>query len=89
MKDFLKSLGAVLAIGLFLALCVICVIGELFPALLPDWVFTALGIVSIPFWVIFFVTIFKEWRSQRKAKKPSPGGKVAERKRGRMRNGEM
>ena len=74
-KDFLKSLGAVVAISLFIALCVICVIGELFPALLPDWVFTVLGIASIPFWVVFFGTILKEWRAQRRGKspkKPSP-----------------
>ena len=67
LKEFFKALGAFVVIGLLLAIVVLCVIGELFPALLPDWVFTVLGIASIPFWVVFFVTIFKEWRSQRKA----------------------
>ena len=68
-KDFFKALGAFVAIGLLLAIGVLCIIGELFPALLPDWFFTLFGIIAIPFWLIFFVTIFKEWRAQRKRKK--------------------
>jgi len=45
------------------------VIAELFPALIPDWMYTVFSIIGIPLAIVFFVVIFKEWRRQRKAKK--------------------
>ena len=68
-KDFFKALGAFVVIGLLLAIVVLCVIGELFPALLPDWVFTVCSTATLPFWAVFFVTIFKQWHAQRKERK--------------------
>ena len=67
--EFFKALGAFLVVLLCLAALVVSVIDMLFPTVFPDWVYTALFIVCLPFGIAFFVTIFKEWRKQRKAKK--------------------
>ena len=69
LKKFFKALGAFVVIGLLLAIVVLCVIGELFPALLPDWMFVVCSTATLPFWTWFFVVIFKQWHAQRKEKK--------------------
>ena len=73
--DFLKALAAFTVILLFLFLLTVCFIAEFFPAIIPDWAYTVMGIVSIPLGIIFFVTVFKEWHRQRKAKKEAQKNK--------------
>lgn len=68
-QSFLKALGAAVAIMFFLVVCMFGIIAELFPSVIPDWIYTVGGIVSAPFVIAFFVVIFKEWRKQRKSKK--------------------
>ena len=65
----LKALGffAIMMVLLFI-LC-IGVIAEVAPAMIPDWMYTAGQIISIPFWIVFFVVTINAWRNQRKAKK--------------------
>ena len=73
MKDkilnFLKAFSAFIVILLFLFLVIASVVAELFPAAIPDWMYTVFAIIGIPFAIAFFVMIFKEWRKQRKMKK--------------------
>jgi len=68
-KGFFKAFGLFAVIALLLAYVVLEIVGVLFPALLPDWVLTVSSIISIPFWVAFFIIVFKEWRTKCVAQK--------------------
>ena len=67
--DVLKAFGAFVVILLFLALVIVSVIAELFPTVIPGWIHTVLTVNGIVFAIIWLVVIFKEWYSQRNAKK--------------------
>ena len=67
--DFLKAFGAFIVILVVLALGVVGLVAFFAPAIVPDWMYTVSGILSIPFIIAFFVVILREWRSQRRAKK--------------------
>lgn len=69
MMDYLKSLGAFVVIMVLLFVLFIGVIAEFAPTVIPDWMYVMGQIISIPFWIAFFVMIIKEWNKQRKAKK--------------------
>ena len=69
----LKALSAYVVFGLMHVLVVVGVIGELFPAVIPDWLWTAGGIICAPFIIAFFVCIFKEDHKVRKNKKEKKG----------------
>jgi len=66
--NFLKAFGAFSVIMVVLALGVVGLVSFFAPAIVPDWMYTVSGILSIPFVIAFFVVIFREWRSQRRAK---------------------
>ena len=65
----LKALGFLVIILVLLFILCVGVIAEIAPAMIPDWMYTAGQIISIPFWIVFFVVIIKAWKNQRKAKK--------------------
>ena len=67
--DFLKAFGAFAVILVVIVLGVFGLVAFFAPAIVPDWMYTVSGILSIPFIIAFFVLIFKEWRKQRRAKK--------------------
>ena len=67
--NFLKALGVFVAIMLFLFYAIASVVEFFFPAVLPDWMYTVMLIIDIPLVIVFFVTVFKGWRIQRRAKK--------------------
>ena len=67
--NFLKALGAFVAIMLFLFNLIASVVAFFFPAVIPDWMYIVMLIIDVPLAIVFFVTVFKEWRSQRSAKK--------------------
>ena len=67
--NFLKAFGAFSVIMVVLALGVVGLVSFFAPAIVPDWMYTVSGILSIPFVIAFFVVVFRERRSQRRAKK--------------------
>ena len=66
--SFLKAFGAFSVIMIVLALGVVGLVAFFAPAIVPDWMYTVSGILSIPFVIAFFVVNFRERRSQRRAK---------------------
>ena len=66
--NFLKAFGAFSVIMIVLALGVVGLVAFFAPAIVPDWMYTVSGILSIPFVIAFFVVNFRERRSQRRAK---------------------
>ena len=67
--DVLKAFAAFVVILLFLSLVIVSVIAELFPAVIPGWIYTVLTVNDIVFAIIWLMVIFKERYSQRKARK--------------------
>ena len=67
--NLLKAFAAFAVILVFLFLLLVSVIAQLFPAVIPDWMYTVLAIVCIPLAIVFFVIVLKEWFCQRKEKK--------------------
>ena len=68
-SEFLKAFGAFAVILVVIVVGVLAAIGELFPAAVPEWVYIAVWIVSLPFWVAIFVNVIKEYKRERKDKK--------------------
>jgi hypothetical protein len=67
--NLLKALGAFVALLLLLFYLLVSVVAFLFPAVISDWMYTVMLIIDVPLAIAFFVTVFKEWRNQRRAKK--------------------
>ena len=67
--NLLKALGAFVALLLLLFYLLVSVVAFLFPAVISDWMYTVMLIIDVPLAIAFFVTAFKEWRNQRRAKK--------------------
>jgi len=67
--DFLKAFGAFVALLLLLFYLIVSVVAFLFPAVISDWMYTVMLIIDVPLAIVFFVTVLKEWRNQRRAKK--------------------
>ena len=67
--DLLKALGAFVALLFLLFYLIVSVVAFLFPAVISDWMYTVMLIIDVPLAIVFFVTVFKEWRNQRRAKK--------------------
>ena len=73
MKDktvgFLKALGSVFMAGLLLCVGLVGIIGEIFPAAIPDRVWIGASIVCLPLWVAFFRCVIKEKKRKRQDKR--------------------
>lgn len=67
--NLLKALGAFVALLLLLFYLLVSVVAFLFPAVISDWMYTVMLIIDVPLAIVFFVTVLKEWRNQRRAKK--------------------
>ena len=67
--NLLKALGAFVALLLLLFYLLVSVVAFLFPAVISDWMYTVMLIIEVPLAIVFFVTVLKEWRNQRRAKK--------------------
>ena len=67
--EFFKALGAFIVIFLVIAVGIIGIIGELFPAAIPDWVRIAALIVCLPLWIAAIRYLIKEERRKPKDKK--------------------
>ena len=67
--NLLKALGAFVALLLLLFYLIVSVVAFLFPAVISDWMYTVMLIIEVPLAIAFFVTVLKEWRNQRRAKK--------------------
>jgi hypothetical protein len=67
--NLLKALGAFVALLLLLFYLLVSVVAFLFPAVISDWMYTVMLIIEVPLAIVYFVTVLKEWRNQRRAKK--------------------